>query len=75
MKQVFSHVHRFQGFAAIAFIGVDGETVYMTASDAAALAQALQECADDIRTRPNFAESRFSTAEFALSNNGSRFNG
>ena len=73
--KVSAHVHRFNSFAAVAFLGVDGQTVYMTASDAAALAQALQECADDIRTLLNFAESQFSTAEFALSNNGSRFDG
>lgn len=73
--KVSAHVHRFNSFAAVAFLGVDGQTVYMTASDAAALAQALQECADDIRTRPNFAESRFSSVSLPLSNNGSRFNG
>ena len=72
---VHAHVHRFHGKAAIAFTGVPGPTLYLTPEDAAALAQALQQCADDIRTRPNFAESRFSTAEFALSNNGSRFKG
>lgn len=72
---VSAHVHRFHGKAAIAFTGVPGPTLYLTPEDAAALAQALQECADDIRTLPNFAESQFSPAEIALSNNGSRFNG
>lgn len=70
--KVSAHVHRFNRFAAVAFLGVDGPTLYLTPEDAAALAQALQECADDIRTLPNFAESQFSTAEIALSNGGSR---
>lgn len=70
--KVSAHVHRFQHFAAVAFLGVDGQTVYMTAGDAAALAQALQECVEDIRTRPRFPDSQFTTVSLPLSNNGDR---
>lgn len=75
MIRVNAHVHRFQHFAAIAFTGVDGATVYMTADDAARLANALQECVNDIRARPRFTESAFDTVSFPLSNNGSTRNG
>lgn len=75
MSRVNAHVHRFQHFAAIAFTGVDGATVYLTAGDAARLATALQECVADIRTRPNFSQSEFATVSFPLSNNGSTRNG
>ncbi len=73
MKRVTAHVHRFQGFAAVCFVGLDGETVYMTADDAARMAAALRDCVSDIRTHPNFAHSEFCSVAFQLSNNGSRY--
>lgn len=75
MKKVIAHVHRFHGFAAVGFVGVDGETVYMTVEDAERLAAALRDCVSDIRTQPNFTNSEFGSVAFPLSNNGSRFNG
>lgn len=67
-----AHVHRFHRFAAVAFVGIDGETVYLTADDARRLASALQSCADDVDAR-SFTESEFQTVSFPLSNNGSRY--
>ena len=67
---VHAHVHRFHGKAAIAFTGVPGPTLYLTPEDAAALAQALQQCADDIRACPSFTDSDYPTFELRLSNNG-----
>jgi hypothetical protein len=69
---VSAHVHRFHHFAAVAFTGIDGETVYMTAGDAAALADALTRCVADIHDRPRFTDSRFTTFCMPLSNGGSR---
>lgn len=67
-----AHVHRFHDFAAVAFCGIDGETVYLTAGDARRLASALQSCADDVDAR-GFTKSEFQTVSFPLSNNGSRY--
>ena len=67
-----ANIHRFHRFVAVAFIGIDGETVYLTADDARRLAAALQACADDV-SACSFIESDFRTVSFPLSNNGSRY--
>lgn len=70
--KVTAHVHRFQNFAAVAFCGIDGETVYMTADDARRLAHALHACASDIDVR-TFTASAFPSESFTLANKGSRY--
>ena len=69
---VSADVHRFHGFAAVAFIGIDGGTVYLTAADARRLADVLQACAADIDAR-SFTASAFPSQSFPLANNGSRY--
>ena len=71
-RKVSAHVHRFHAYAALAFVGVDGETVYLAAADADALGDALKQCAADIRAH-GFVASPFRTVELPLTNNGSRY--
>lgn len=66
-----AQVHRFQNFAAISLPG-SGETVYLLPEDARAIADALRDCAADIRAR-GFAGSQFRTRSVPLENEGSRF--
>ena len=49
MTTVSAHVHRFHDFAAIAFTGVDGETVYLTAPDALRLVASVRACLPDLK--------------------------
>lgn len=65
MRKVSAHVHRFHESVAVAFLGADGETVYLTQQDARALARLLIECADDISAR-DFTASQFTGAGFDL---------
>lgn len=70
--RISADVHRFHEFAAVAFCGCDGQTVYLTAADAARLADALRACVDDIAAR-TFTASTFRTVNIPLENNGSRY--
>lgn len=65
-----AHVHRFHDCAAISLPG-EGATVYVLAKEARAIAQALNDCADDIEAR-SFIDSQFTTQTIALQNEGRR---
>ncbi len=60
-KSVNAHIHRFGDSVALAFLGADGETVYLDATQAEQLAGAILECVESIRT-----------VKFSASNFGSR---
>lgn len=48
MPTITAHVHRFHDYVAL-HVG-NGETVYISADDASELAEALETCADSVRT-------------------------
>lgn len=60
MKQVRVSIHRFGDKAAVSFLGVDGETVYLGAKQAKKVAAALNKCAREIRGI-KFSGSTFGT--------------
>ena len=60
-----AHIHRFHTRAAIAFPG-KGETVYLTASEARAIASELYRCARDIENL-GFCASEYHGQEIPLS--------
>lgn len=62
-KPVNAHIHRFGDSVALAFIGADGETVYLDADQAEQLAAAIGECVASIRT-DKFSASNFGTRSF-----------
>ena len=59
MNQVRVGIHRFFDKAAVSFLGVDGETVYLDAKQAKKVAAALNKCAREIRS------TKFSSSTFA----------
>lgn len=63
--KVTAHVNRFRDKVAVCFVGVDGVTIYHSASEARALANALNLAAEDIEAC-EFSESSFSTVEIPL---------
>lgn len=54
-------VHRFRDNVAVAFLGIDGETVYMEAGLARQLGEELLRAAADVRERPRFSASEYGT--------------
>lgn len=65
-----AHVHRFGEDVAVSLPG-KGETVYMQASEARALARLLNTAARDVDA-VRFVDSRFSGGDVALKNRGQR---
>lgn len=63
-KPVKASIHRFGDSVALAFIGADGETVYIDASQAEQLAGGILECVENIRA-VKFADSNFRTRSIA----------
>lgn len=63
--KITANLHRFRDTVAVCFVGLDGATAYHSASEARALADALNRAADDIETR-EFSESAFSPVEIPL---------
>ena len=49
MKQVTARIHQFTGRVAVAFIGAEGETVYLDPAQALATAYALAQCSEFAR--------------------------
>jgi len=68
MKNI--HLHRFGADVAISLPG-NGETCYMSASEARQVACALVDCARDIAARP-FVSSTFNNRGITLANGGAR---
>ncbi|MCQ4311726.1 hypothetical protein NAV33_07430 [Pseudomonas stutzeri] len=65
-KPVNAHIHRFGDSVALAFIGADGETVYLDADQAEQLAGAIAECVESIRT-VKYSASNFGSRSFTPS--------
>lgn len=65
---ISAQVHRFRDHVAL-YVG-NGETVYITPADARTLADALNACADDVKTNPNFCLSQVGSKEWCF--NGKR---
>lgn len=63
-----AQVHRFRNRIAVFLPGEGGRgtTVYLTAEEARKLEAAIHDCRLDVRRRPSFAASEFSTVEFEL---------
>ena len=61
-----AHVHRFHDRVALSLPG-DGQTVYLTADEAAWLADMVGACAKDVNDCPRYVDSSFSTRELVLS--------
>ena len=62
---VTARVHRFRDTVAVCFTGVDGVTVYLSASEARALSDTLNRAAESVETT-NFIESNFAPVEIPL---------
>lgn len=63
--KITAHVTRFRDKVAVCFIGADGATIYHSASEARALADAINLAAEDIDAR-EFSESSFKPVEIPL---------
>lgn len=66
-----AQLHRFGEHVALSLPG-KGETVYLTAKDAAKLARALNACSRDVKS-VRFSASEFASVQIELSNDGDRF--
>lgn len=64
-------IHRFNNHVALAFIGSDGGTVYLTATDALIIARTLAQFAEDIHAK-KFTDSTLPTVSWPLSNGGKK---
>ena len=64
-------VHRHCDNVAVAFLGVKGQTVYMSAKEARSLARALHACARSVET-VTFSQSNFGTTEIPLNKERAR---
>lgn len=67
MKQVKASIHRFGNSVAISFLGVDGETVYLDATQAEEFAKGVLECVNSVRS-VKFSESTFGTKTYLPTN-------
>ena len=65
-----AQIHRFGDYVAISLPG-NGETVYLSESEARKIAKALSACARDIGSA-KFVQSAFVTTHVELSNAGKR---
>jgi len=59
-NEIIASVHRFHDTVAV-YIGM-GETIYLSAKEAAALARALNACSRDIK-KSSFVNSEFKTTD------------
>lgn len=67
MSTIGISIHRFHDSAGLAIIGTDGETVYLSESEARATARALLDCARSI-AKDNFRDSAYGTRSIPLEN-------
>ena len=70
-KPYAADVHRFCDSVAVAFLGIKGQTVYMSAKEARSLARALHACARSIDS-VTFSASNFPTTEIPLNKERAR---